>query len=141
MRFIPLTGPGALAVGVVLFGIAIYQYLTSSALATHGVDAVATVVDVDSRWRHDSDGVGGRTYRLTLEFEDQRGATHREHTGYGRTYGSYGVGEQVEVLYNPADPSEFSLDNWFHLWAMPFGFALAGAIACGRFLFAPARAG
>lgn len=141
VRRIPLTGPWALALGVVLLGIATYQFLMSSALATRGVAAVATVVDVDSRLRRSSNGHRKRTYRLTLEFGDQRGATHRERTGYGRSYSSHRVGDRVEVVYNPANPSEFALDSWLDLWAMPAGLAVVGAIACSGFLFGPARAG
>ena len=141
VRRIPLTGPWALALGVVLIGVAVYQFLTSNALATRGVEVVATVVDVDSRLRRNSNGYRKRTYRLTLEFEDQRGATRRERTGYGRSYGSHRVGDRVDVVYNPADPSDFALDSWYDLWAMPFGLAVVGAIACGGFLFGPARAG
>jgi hypothetical protein len=141
VRRIPLTGPWALGLGVVLIGVAVYQFLTSSALATRGVEAVATVVDVDSRLRRSSNGYRKRTYRLTLEFEDQRGATRRERTGYGRSYGGHRVGDRVEVVYNPANPSEFALDSWHDLWAMPAGLAVVGAIACSGFLFGPARAG
>lgn len=137
---IPLRGPWALLVGMICLGVATYQFLTNSALAQDGVATEALVVAVDSRLGRSSGGHRKRTYALTLEFEDQQGKQHRERTSYGQSYGGWRRGERVPIVYNPRDPSEFALDDWFDVWAMPLGFAVVGAIACGAFLVSPARA-
>lgn len=136
---IPLRGPWALLVGVVCLGVAMYQYLTSSALAEDGVATLATVVEVDERSKRRSNGGRRWTYALTLEFEGPRGAIVRERTGYSSSYRGHRAGDEVEILYNPADPSEFALNSWRDLWMMPLVLAGIGAVACGRFLFGSAR--
>lgn len=128
---IPLRGPWALAAGAICIGIAVYQGLVSSTLAAHGIETEATVVDVDSRSRRKS---FGRTYRLTLEFEDRSGSAWRERTGYSTSYDGHSVGDRVAILYNPNDPSEFALDSWYELWAWPAGFAAFGITGCSLFL-------
>ena len=135
---IPLRGPWALVIGVICIGVAVYQYLTSSALAAHGIETRAVVVDVDSR-RQSSSSFGRRTYALTLEFEDRAGTSHRERTSYSKSHRSRRVGERVAILYNPNDPSEFALNSWYDLWAMPALFLAAGVIGCGAFLFGPGQ--
>lgn len=138
---IPLRGPWALVIGVICIGVAVYQYLTSSALAAHGIETRAVVVDVDSRRQSSgsSSSIGRRTYALTLEFEDRAGTSHRERTGYSKSHRSRRVGERVAILYNPNDPSEFALNSWYDLWAMPALFLAAGVIGCGAFLFGPGQ--
>jgi hypothetical protein len=128
---IPLRGPWALAAGAICIGIAVYQGLVSSTLAAHGIATEATVVDVDSRLRRNS---YGRTYRLTLAFEDRSGSAWRERTGYSSMHDGHGVGDRVAILYNPNDPREFALDSWYDLWAWPVGFAALGVVGCGLFL-------
>jgi hypothetical protein len=76
----------------------------------------------------------GRTYRLTLQFEDRSGSAWREHTGYSSRYDDHEVGDRVAILYNPNQPSEFALDSWYELWAWPAGFAAAGILGCSLFL-------
>jgi hypothetical protein len=128
---IPLRGPWALAVGAVCIGFAVYQGLVSSTLAIRGIETEAVVADVDSRSRRKG---FGRTYRLTLEFEDRSGSVWRERTGYSSRHDGHEIGDRVAILYNPGNPREFALDSWYDLWAWPLGFALFGAIGCSLFL-------
>ena len=136
---IPLRGPWALVIGVICIGVAVYQYLTSSALAAHGVQTRAVVVDVDSKRQSSGSSFGRRTYALTLEFDDRAGTRHRERTSYSKSHRSKRVGERVAILYNPADPSEFSLNSWYDLWAIPALFLAAGVVGCGAFLRGPGQ--
>lgn len=128
---IPLRGPWALAAGAICIGIGVYQGLVSSTLATRGVETEARVVDVDSRSRRNS---FGRTYRLTLQFEDHSGSAWRERTGYSSRYDGHEIGDRVAILYNPGNPREFALDSWYDLWAWPAGFAALGILGCSAFL-------
>jgi hypothetical protein len=128
---IPLRGPWALAAGAICIGIGVYQGLVSTTLATRGIEAEARVVDVDSRSRRKA---FGRTYGLTLQFEDRGGSAWRERTGYSTLYDDHEVGDRVAILYNPADPREFALDSWYELWAWPAGFGALGFLGCSPFL-------
>ena len=131
---IPLTGPFALVVGMICIGVAVYLFMTSSSLLNDGVVTQAEVVGVDSR-RSD----GGRSYALTLEFQDQNGVIHRERTGYRKRHRWTRTGEQVQIRYNPRRPSEFVFDTWFGLWMMPIGFLVVGIAGCAGFLVGPSR--
>lgn len=138
-RRVRLRGPFALLVGVVCLGIAFYQYLTSNALAEHGIVTQARVVAIDERSRRRSSGGYRREYALTLEFRDQAGERQRERTSYERRHGSYRRGEQVQIRYNPRRPQEFAIDTFAGLWAMPLTFGAIGVIACGGFLMGSRR--
>jgi Protein of unknown function (DUF3592) len=128
---IPLRGPWALAAGAICVGLAVYQGLVRSTLATRGIETEARVVDVDSRSRRKG---FGRTYRLTLQFEDGSGSAWRGRTGYSGRHDRHAVGDRVAILYNPNDPSELALDSWYELWAWPLGFAALGSVGCSLFL-------
>jgi len=128
---IPLRGPWALAFGAICIGIGAYQGLVSSTLATRGIETEARMVDVDSRSRRKA---FGRTYRLTLRFEDRSGSAWRERTGYSSRHDGHEIGERVAILYNPNNPREFALDSWYELWAWPAGFAALGLLGCSAFL-------
>lgn len=134
-RRIPLRGPWALVVGVVCLGIAFYQFLTSSALAEHGIRADATVVGVSSKYKRRS----GRTYALTVAYRDQSGDEQRGRTSYQSGYGRYDRGDPVQIRYNPNRPDEFRVDSFRGLWLAPLVFGAVGLLACGAFLFAPQR--
>jgi hypothetical protein len=135
-RRIPLRGPWALVVGVVFLGVAFYQYLTSNALAEHGVTTDATVISVSSKYRKR----GGRTYALTLDYRDAAGDRHRERTGYDSAYRRYDRGDAVPIRYNPGRPEEFRIDSFRGMWLWPIVFGGFGLVACGAFLFGPQRA-
>ena len=100
---IPLSGPWALVIGVICIGVAVYQYLTSSALAAHGIQASAVVVDVDSKRQSSSSSFGRRTYALTLEFDDRAGTRHRERTSYSKSHRNKRVGERflLRAVHDP----------------------------------------
>ncbi|MEM7024362.1 MAG: DUF3592 domain-containing protein [Pseudomonadota bacterium] len=129
---IALTGPWALAVGMICVGIATYMFMTSSALLTNGIATEAEVVDVDTHYHS-----GKRTVALTLAYTDETGVTHRERTGYSTRHRWTRRGEQIEIRYNPRLPSEFAIDSWYGLWMMPVGFAVVGIAACIGFLVGP----
>jgi hypothetical protein len=38
------------------------------------------------------------------------------------------VGASVPVRYNPADPSDATIDTWFRLWGFPLIFMVAGVL-------------
>jgi hypothetical protein len=132
---VALTGPWALAVGMVCLGIATYLFLTSSALLTDGIATEAKVVGVDSR-----PGSGARSYALTLAYTDQDGTSHRERTGYSQFHRWTRYGARGGPLQS-APPSEFSIDSWYGLWMMPLSFAAVGIAACIGFLVGPTRRG
>jgi hypothetical protein len=40
----------------------------------------------------------------------------------------FAVGATVPVRYNPADPSDASIDTWFRLWGFPLIFLAVGVL-------------
>lgn len=99
--------------GFCLWGV--YAAYTSWTLQSEGIRTTGTVVGLDER----SDGDGGCcTYVPVIEFQ----ANDRTYTfeGDNASYPpAYEVGEQVNVLYHPANPDTAQIDSFFERWVFP----------------------
>lgn len=74
----------------------------------------------------DSDG-GSPTYAPVVRFMDQSGVVREEREGPSSSNQPFNEGQDVIVYYNPADPSDFIIDDFWHnmIWpAILGGFAL-----------------
>jgi hypothetical protein len=93
----------------------VYAGYTSWQLQTNGETITGTVVEMEEQ----SDGQGGCcTYVPMIEF-----------TASGQTYSfqgdtasdppQYKVGEEVSILYDPANPNTAQLNKWTERWLFP----------------------
>lgn len=99
--------------GFCLWGM--YAAYTGWQLQTGGERATGTVIEMDES----SSGDGGCcVYSPVVQFE-VNGQSYTFDSGNASDPPQYEVGEQVDVLYNPADPSTAQIDSLFERWAFP----------------------
>src|SRR5262249_13885738 len=106
--------------GAALSGGAIYFARDLVHLHRYGVAADAVVVDAKNQHRvtYDPDGGGIRThdsYTGMLEFTPQGGDAVRFKANFSSRHA---VGDQVGILYDPADPTDACITGWFP-WFLP----------------------
>jgi hypothetical protein len=121
-----------LAVGVGLLAGAFYWGYQSSSESSEFARAEGTVVDL----QFDEDTDGGGVYRPLVEFVDAGGSRRTFLSSYGSYPAPYDVGDKVGVLYNPANPSDATMDSFGALYLGPvivgslgLVFTLIGGIA------------
>ncbi len=121
-----------LGVGVtLLLGAMYWGYVSGQTIKSYS-PAEGTVVDL--QFDEDSDGSG--VYRPLVEFTDANGNRHTFLSAIGSYPAPYEIGEKAEVLYNPADPTDATLDSFGALYIGPIivgslglVFTLIGGIA------------
>jgi uncharacterized protein DUF3592 len=95
-------------------------------LADSGIRTQAQVIKVRRTLSAGSDGVGGRyVYKPVVSFHTQDG---QQVTAEPRTTSSMTpaqVGEQVSVLYDPADPHSILLERFEKKWMLSLSMAVA----------------
>jgi hypothetical protein len=93
----------------------------SAAVVSHSISgdlrANGTVVGLSS---------GARTPHPVVEFAEPTGATIRFTSGVGATPG-YPVGSRVGVLYNPKNPHDAVIDEYWQIWFLPTLFGILAA--------------
>ena len=88
------------------------------------------------------DAVNGLTYLPVVEFKTADGKTVRTKTSTKQKIvilgipletdsarglpNQYRVGDQMQVFYDPRNPDDTQLDDWWHLWAIPVGMSAVG---------------
>lgn len=81
--------------------------------------------------RGTSGGMSGGSRRSTraevVEFNTPDGTRHEFRSRIGSS-DPFAVGATVPVRYNPADPTDATIDTWFRLWGFPLIFLGAGLI-------------
>lgn len=93
----------------------VYAAYTSWQLETNGETTTGTVVDLDES----SDGDGGCcVYSPVVEFT-VKGRPYIFEGDNASDPPAYDVGEEVEVIYDPADPSNAQINKWSERWLMP----------------------
>ncbi|MBK9924467.1 MAG: DUF3592 domain-containing protein [Anaerolineales bacterium] len=92
-----------------------YAGYTSWKLDTEGKTAIGTVVRLEES--SDSDG-GCCVYSPVVEFtaNDQ---TYSFESGNASYPPAYEVGEEVNVIYDPADPNTAQINKWTERWLFP----------------------
>jgi hypothetical protein len=92
-----------------------YAAYTSWTLQNEGIRTTGTVVRLDER--NDPEG-GCCTYVPVIEFQanDQTYSFEGDNATYPP---AYQVGEQVTILYHPANPGTAQIDNFFERWVFP----------------------
>jgi len=88
-----------------------------------------TVVDLQSS----RDSEGDTMYTPVFEYQDGTGTTHKIISSWSSNPPSHLEGDAVDVLYDPANPSDARLDGYLSLWLGPI---ICGVLALFLLLFA-----
>ncbi|MBL4806148.1 MAG: DUF3592 domain-containing protein [Rhodobacteraceae bacterium] len=100
---------------------------TRIAIATTGV-----ITNVDVSRSSNGSGSTSYTYMPTISFVDEQGIAQSARTPTSSHKYNLPIGTEMDIRYNPYDPSRIKLDKWFDLWG--FG-ALFLAIGFGIFAY------
>lgn len=99
--------------GFCLWGV--YAGYVSWQLEQNGITTTGVVTSLGES--SDSDG-GCCVYSPVIEFE-ANGQTYSFESSNASSPPAYDVGEQVSVLYDPADPNTAQINKWSERWLMP----------------------
>ena len=114
-----IIGVCILIVEIVPVGLGLWLYKSTSAFLGRAASTQGTVVEIRPS------GDEGTTYHTVFEYKDQSGATHRKVSTLASNPPSHSVGEKVEVLYVPGEPSDGRIKDFMSLW---FGPVLCAAM-------------
>jgi hypothetical protein len=112
-----------LLVGLGLFGGGIYSYLSVGDFIAGAASADGVVIGLE----REQDADGDTTYYPRVQFEAE-GRSYQFKGQVGSGYGTFSVGEQVEVLYDPADPDRARINSFVQLWFFPMFLGVLGAV-------------
>ena len=99
---------------------------TRTAVPTSGVVTDVEVNISSNSTRSGSGGATSFTYRPTISFFDKKGNPHKAQTYLSTSGYNYPVGTKLRIFYNPDDPGQLRLDNWFALWGFGLIFLVLG---------------
>ena len=118
--------------GVLMFLGGLYLAYDAVTFTQRAEEAVGEVIHVERHTSRDSDGDISITYMPTFRYRDEAGATHEGQTSMSSSEWDFGIGEQVDILYDPNDPSSVRIDGFWSLYLVPiilviFGLVFGGA--------------
>jgi hypothetical protein len=122
----PQSLPVALCFGlsVILLATGLFAFYDSQTFVAKASRVQGTVVELVER-----SGSKGTTYSPVFTFSDASGKTHRIYSGLSSYPASHEVGDQVVVLYDPANPAHARLDTFSQKYFWAF-LAVAGSASC-----------
>jgi hypothetical protein len=103
-----------LVLSVLFWVLGIYFAIGAADFQDRAVKTTGTVVELA-----ESESDGDVLYKPVVSFSDQQGGEHRFTSSFASRPPRYRVGEQVDVLYDPDDPSDASLGAAPMVWAGP----------------------
>lgn len=111
---------GLLALGFI--GIGVWFLIDAVAFTDSARTATGEVIAVTPH----RDDDGGTTYTPRFAYTDADGVRRTGETHISSSTYDYAPGERVAILYDPADPRDVRIDDWFSLWGFPMIFIAAG---------------
>lgn len=120
------------AIGLILLSASAFFLLNTASLLNESKEAVGKVVEIE---RH-SVGSGPVHFSPVIRFTTENGTLVEFSSAYSSTNLEYGVGDEIEVLYQNTSPMKVRLKHFFALWgaAMILGI-IGGLFILVRFLF------
>lgn len=114
---------------IIGLGITILGYFTlkkNRRLSKVGIKTLAKVIDISEQHSTDSEGYSTTSYYPVLEFLDdqQQSFSFQGNVGGGKR--KYKVGQEIEILYDPADPTKAQMKNFGAQWIMPIVLMIVG---------------
>ena len=120
-----------LLVSIGMIGGGVYWYNVNTAFVDTAVRTKGEVVDVkriEETRRRDGRTREEVTYYPVVEFDDGDGQTHEFRSSAGSNPPAYSEGDRVEVLYDPGDPQQASINSFTSLWVGPLVTGGLGAV-------------
>jgi hypothetical protein len=127
------------AIGLGLFGGGIYSFLSTRAFLGNAVSANGAVFDLKAHWDSDDSSY---TYYPRVRFRTENGEVHEFTGDVGSNPAAFDVGENVRVLFDPANPSVARIDSFMQLWFTSLilvGMGLVFSVFGGSGIFVLAR--
>jgi hypothetical protein len=125
-----------LGIAALLLLVAIGTFVKELRFVRGAERATGTVIDLQEERSTDSDGGFHYVYHPVVRFTTAEGRTVEFRSPSGSS-SPPDIGDSVEVLYDPDDPSDAQLSGFFDIWLFPIVSGI-GAIAFAFFgLFAP----
>ncbi|MCU0355878.1 MAG: DUF3592 domain-containing protein [Cytophagales bacterium] len=121
-------------IGIALLIGAAFAYNYSKKFIATAQKAQAVVTDL----RYNRSSKGGGTYYPTVQFTANDGKTYTAYSNSGSNPSAYEVGENVEIYYNPDNPMDILLPDFFSLWGVPLilgGIGLVFTLIGGAIVF------
>lgn len=133
----PKKGCGCVLAIFLLVGIGLGGWGAYSAIENYNYKQTAhsiqgSVVELESRRSSE----GGTVYYPVVRWYAPNGSFHEFTGNFGTSPSAYAVGEEVEVLYDPADYTTARLGGTFGLWGASAVLIFMGAVFFGLAAFA-----
>lgn len=111
------------AIGVALLAGAFYLYQSKQEFLEKADRVQGTVVELIAK-RSDK----STTYAPVVVFKTKKGQEIKYFSSVSSNPPSYSEGENVEMLYDPQNPHDASINGFFSLWLGPLILSILGAI-------------
>lgn len=112
-------------IGIALLAGAGYAYYYSRSFIDNARTAAGTITGLHY---HESSRNKGGSYYPTVQFTAQDGKSYTVTSNSGSNPASYDVGEQVKVYYNPEDPTDILLPDFFSMWGVTLILGFIGTV-------------
>jgi len=101
-----------------------YSFFSTRAFVASAVSASGGVIELE-----EGTGAEGRdTYAPRVRFQTEDGKTYEFTSHVTSDRGTYHIGEDVQVLFNPQDPSDARIRTFLQVWGFTIGFAGVGVV-------------
>jgi hypothetical protein len=128
-----------LALSIILSGVSLYSYLSTSSFLKNAKTAEGTVVKLLPVEDAENNSI---TYKPVFEFKDQNGKSYVVESGTSSDPPAFKKGEKVEIFYDPASPGNAKINSFFSLWGITLIFGAVGVfflLFAALFLFIKKR--
>jgi len=124
------------AVGILMLVGAGYAYHNTNTFLKKSLKAEGTVIELmrsrsKRRYTNSSGSVSRsskKSYAPLVEFQTDDGNTVEFVSSSSSNPPAYGEGDRVEVLYDPWEPTDAKINNFFSLWGLSGILGFMGAI-------------
>lgn len=123
--------------GALFAGVGGFLIWMDARFAEDGIAAQGTVTDFATHY----DSESGTMYAPVVSYLDDNGQLQRFTSSTSSSSPGYDIGEQVEILYDPGDPSSGIIDSFFERSFLPLIFTGMGSLFVligGAMIFYPA---
>jgi len=115
-----------------------FAYTSASNFVEQSISTRGVVVEM-LRSRPSSSSSNSYMYKPVVQFVDKNGSEIEFMSSTSSNPPSYGVGESVEVLYNPESPNDAKIKSFFSIWGVVTILGVIGvvffAVGGGMYLY------